>query len=135
MYELPKSLADLYEFLFSSGFTVVHEQRGGMAGLDLVLGGSVPGRAGEVPTYVNISSDRDHWALAVKFGGMARWITAGAWEAYLDGVPMEGRSLEQQTFLVERRIHEMAEAFRRGKDIEPRLVRIGEDYMRGQLGI
>jgi hypothetical protein len=133
--ELPSGLAELRDVLDSLGFAVVSEQSGGMGGYELVLSGRLPGRSGEVLTYVHINADRMFWSVGIKFGAMRRWTAANVWKSYLDEVPIERKEVDWHARFIADRLGDMVAAFEADPGIEADLRERGEKYMRRHLGL
>lgn len=135
MADTPSVIDDLYDSLLAEGFEVVEDRRGGMAALHVVLIGPVPGAASYPSAAVQISADRGHWTLALRFNGMSQFIDPRVWAAYLDDGAIDEPDVGQQAGFVATRLVEAAEAVKYDPALEPKLVRMGEEHMRRQLGL
>jgi hypothetical protein len=80
----PDAIQQLYSWLLEHGFQVVSDERGGMGGVLLTL----TGRLGlGTAAWIEISADRGHWAIKLRFGrAMSRYIAVQVWAAYIDNV-------------------------------------------------
>ena len=74
--------------------------------------------------FVRISVERGSWSIAVRFEGMSRWIPAGSWRTYLDGVAPAEPDLDGQASFVRYRLSEAAGAIGAAPQAERELVRL-----------
>jgi hypothetical protein len=126
----PVSVEDLYEYLLEQDFLVAGDRRGGMGGVLLTLTGEVPGVAGGLEVWVQISGDRGHWAIALRLAGMSIFVDPQIWAANIDGMEVGDVDVSLQAAFVKERLVEASEALRANPRIELALVRAGEEYMR-----
>ena len=135
MADIPSVVDDLYATLLAEGFEVVEERRGGMGAVLVRLRGRVPGSITHPAADVQISADRGQWTVALRFNGMSRFIDPRVWAAYLDAAPIDEPDVGQQAGFVATRLVDAAEAVHADPGLEAELVRMGEEYMRRQLGL
>ncbi len=84
------------------------------------------------PAWIEISGDRGHWAIRMRFDGMTRYIAAQVWAAYVDNTGVSAPDIDLQAQFIEDRLNDAALAFMADPGIESALVRCGEDYMRNK---
>jgi hypothetical protein len=125
--DFPDAIQELYVWLLDQGFQLESDERGGMGGAVLVLSG----RTGPGPiAWIEISGDRGHWVISLRFEGMSRYIAVQAWRAYIEGVDITQISISEQVVFVSAHLNDAAIASVANPSIEAGLVRIGEEYMR-----
>jgi hypothetical protein len=120
----PASIDALINHLTSSGFQLVHEDRGGMGGVLLVYEGSVD----DLPATVEITADRGQWQVGVKFDAMRKAVLPEVWTAYLDGGDAHDMPVDDQATFIRDRLHDAAAAFRRDPEADNKLTAIGRAY-------
>lgn len=135
MPDTPSVVDDLYTLLQSEGFEVVEDRRGGIGGLQVILRGPEMEPAGGPRAEAQISVDRGHWTIGLRFTGMSRFIDPRVWAAHLDGGEIGPPDVEEQARFVAGRLLEAGHAVRADADIETKLVRMGEHHMRSRLGL
>jgi hypothetical protein len=89
-----------------------------------VLQGPVRDGRQWLEAFVRISVERGSWSIAVRFEGMSRWIPAGSWRTYLDGVAPAEPDLDGQASFVRYRLSEAAGAIGAAPQAERELVRL-----------
>ncbi len=125
----PDSIQRLYIWLLDHGFQLVSDDRGGMGGVLLTL----TGHTGIGPAaWIEVSGDRGHWAIRLRFEGMSRYIAVQVWSAYIDNVSITAPDIDKQAAFIEGRVGDAAMAYMANPDIETDLTRIGEQYMRNK---
>lgn len=135
MADTPSVVDDLYATLLAQGFEVVEERRGGTGAVLVTLRGPLAGSIRHPSADVQISADRGQWTVALRFNGMSRFIDPRIWVAYLDDAAIDEPDVGQQAGLIATRLVDAAEAVHADPGLEAQLVRLGEEYMRRQLGL
>lgn len=134
MSDTPSIVDDLYDLLLSEGFVVIEDVRGDMGGLLLTIKGPVSD-ADRSEAEIQISADRGHWAIGLRFEGMSRFIDPRVWAAYLNQTPIGEPDVDRQASFVAERLADASKALKANPDLEGNLVRLGEDHMRRRLGM
>ena len=131
----PAALNALCTFLESTGFRAIDVQSGGMGWRRLTFRRGGGEDETQPAAEVQLTADRGHWTVGVRFGSMNRFILPEAWEAYLDHAAMADPDADAQARFIQTRLAEAAAAVARDPDLEPELVRIGAEYMSRRYGI
>ncbi|HEV2781817.1 MAG TPA: hypothetical protein VGX25_20720 [Actinophytocola sp.] len=123
--EFPRPVADLCAALAGQGFDVLDERYTG-GGLVLILQGPAVVDGEWMEAFVRVAERDGRWSICLRFEGMANWITARAWEAYLDGTEPDVRDLAGRAHFVRYRLADAARAIRATPHAERVLVRLTE---------
>jgi hypothetical protein len=92
---------------------------------------TMTGHSGPGPVaWVEMSGDRGHWAIGLRFDGMSRSIPVPSWAAYLHSAEVRDGSAERQAAFLESRLDDAALAYLANPLVESQLVSLGEEYMR-----
>lgn len=125
----------LYHTMTERGFTVTHQQHGGMGGAVIVLDGAVSDNGDPVPVQVRLSGELGEWTVEFKLAGMADFQGSWVWLYHLDGEELGPTSIERQAEFVADRLPDVARALRADPGLEQKLSQLGQNYMRRQLGL
>lgn len=94
-----------------------------------VFTGTVPDCSFCPMASVEISGDRGHWSVGLKFGEMSEFCVPWVWAAYLDDVEVVFAHVDQQADFLTSRLAEAAQTVLTDPDLEATLVRMGREYM------
>jgi hypothetical protein len=124
MLDFPRPIADLCADLAGQGFDILDERAG--AELILVLQGPVKVDGQWLEAFVRLAQRERQWSISVRFDGMASWVAAQTWAAYLDGTDPDQLDLVHRTRFVRYRLPEAARAIRATPQAERVLVQLAE---------
>lgn len=129
----PEPISALLKILADRHFEIVRENYGSMNGVELVLSGT--GQRLTSTVWVEITGDRGHWSIRVRFDDLTPWTTPAVWEAHLDGTDIRPPNVVADAHFVESRLDEAAQEAALHPELEIELERAGREYMRRRFGL